>query len=80
MEPDTPEGERWKADKAWTEPYHSGDLVWVDGEMKVCKGMSGDRVVLGFKKTPTGNSSPVTVSVKKITKHYRSNYEWKVQQ
>lgn len=60
-------------------PYHSGDLVWVDGEMKVCKGMTGDRVVLEFKKTPAGNNCPVTVSVKKITKHYRNNYEWRLQ-
>lgn len=60
-------------------PYHSGDLVWVDGEMKVCKGMAGDRVALGFKKTPAGNNCPVTVSVKKITKHYRNNYEWRLQ-
>lgn len=60
-------------------PYHSGDLVWVDGEMQVCKGMAGDRIVLGFKKTPAGNNCPVTVSVKKITKHYRNNYEWRLQ-
>ena len=60
-------------------PYHSGDLVWVDGEMKVCKGMTGDRVALGFKKSPAGNNSPVTVSAKKIAKHYRNNYEWRLQ-
>lgn len=59
-------------------PYHSGDLVWVDGEMKVCKGMTGGRVVLDFKKTPAGNNSPVTVSAKKIAKHYRNNYEWRL--
>lgn len=60
-------------------PYHSGDLVWVDGEMKVCRGMTKDRVALGFKKTPAGNSSPVTVLANKIAKHYRSNYEWRLQ-
>ena len=59
--------------------YHSGDLVWVNGEMKVCKGMTGDRVALGFKKTQAGNNSPVTVLANKIAKHYRRNYEWRLQ-
>ena len=60
-------------------PYHSGDLLWVGGEMKVCKGMTNNSVVLGFKKTSAGNSSPVTVSANKIIKHYRNNYEWRLQ-
>ena len=60
-------------------PYHSGDLVWVNGEMKVCKGMTKNSVVLGFKKSPAGNMCAISISPKKITKHYRNNYEWRLQ-
>lgn len=35
--------------------------------------------VLHRDGTPGGSNSPVTVLANKITKHYRSNYEWRLQ-
>ena len=49
-------------------PYHKGDLVWIDGEMTVCGGMTGGRVVIGWRKTAKGQNSAITVSGKKIEK------------
>ena len=52
--------------------YHSGDLIWLnDGTIHECKGMSGGRLVIGFKKTKNGNNSPVSIVTSKVIKHFR---------
>lgn len=52
-------------------PYHSGDLLLVDGKWIECKGMQGNSVVIGFRKNNKGNNSAITVSLKKVSKSYR---------
>lgn len=52
--------------------YHSGDLIWLnDGTMHECKGMSGGRLVIDFKKTKNGNNSPVSIATSKVVKYFR---------
>lgn len=52
-------------------PYHSGDLLLIDGKWVECKGMALDRVITGFKKGKTGCLLRITVNQKKISKSYR---------
>lgn len=52
--------------------YHSGDLIWLnDGTMHECKGMSGGRLVIDFKKTKNGNNSPMSIATSKVVKCFR---------
>ena len=55
-------------------PYHSGDLLLIDGKWIECKGMALDRVIIGFKKGKTGCLLQITVSQKKISKSYLKKY------
>lgn len=52
-------------------PYHSGDLLLIDGKWIECKGMQGNSVVIGFRKNNKGTNIAITVSQKKIAKSYR---------
>lgn len=49
-------------------PYHKGDLVWIDGKMTMCGGTTNGRIVIGWRKTAKGQNSAITVSAKKIDK------------
>lgn len=51
-------------------PYHSGDLLLIDGKWVECKGMALDRVIIGFKKGKTGCLLQITVSQNKVPKSY----------
>lgn len=52
-------------------PYHSGDLLLIDGKWIECKGMQSNSVVIGFRKNNKGTNIAITVSQKKISKSYR---------
>ena len=49
-------------------PYHKGDLVWIDGKMTMCGGTTNGRIVIGWRKTAKGQNSAISVSPKKIEK------------
>ena len=49
-------------------PYHKGDLVWVDGKMLTCGGTTNGRIVVGWGTSPKGYRSPISMSPKKIEK------------
>lgn len=49
-------------------PYHKGDLVWIDGKMNICGGMTGGRVVVGWKVSSKGTRYADSANIKKIEK------------
>lgn len=51
-------------------PYHKGDLVWIDGKMVVCGGMTGGRIVIGWKTSSKGTRYADSVNAKKIEKAF----------
>ena len=51
-------------------PYRSGDMLFIDGEWKECKGMSNNNVVLGYHYSPKGNMCAESVNMTKVEKCY----------
>jgi hypothetical protein len=52
--------------------FQSGDLVFVNKKMYICGGTTGGYVVIGFKKSIGGHPQAITLSPKKVTKHFQN--------
>ena len=62
---------RFRRLRSGRKPYHSGDLLLIDGKWVECKGMVLNKVIIGFKKGKTGCLLQITVNQKRISKNYR---------